>query len=66
LTQSRKFKKKTGLVVEIIKRLVTLFQGFGKEIEIIVDGGYAKDTVLLPLGKLDDSGGRQKLGAPIR
>jgi hypothetical protein len=50
----RKFKKKTGLVVEIIKRLVPLFQGFGKEIEIIVDGGYAKDTVLLPLGKLDD------------
>jgi len=26
--------------------LVPLFQGFGKEIEIIVDGGYAKDTVL--------------------
>ena len=29
------------------------FTGFGKPIEIIVDGGYAKDTVLLPLAKLD-------------
>jgi hypothetical protein len=50
----RKFQKKTAMVVAIVKRLVPLFQGFGKEIEIIVDGGYAKDTVLVPLGKLKD------------
>ena len=49
----RKFKKKTELVVEIVKRLVPKFKAFGKPIEIIVDGGYAKDTVLIPLGQLD-------------
>ena len=50
----RKFKKKTELVVEMVKRLVPKFKAFGKPIEIIVDGGYAKDTVLIPLGKLDN------------
>ena len=50
----RKFKKKTELVVEIVKRLVPKFKEFGKPIEIIVDGGYAKDTVLIPLGELDN------------
>ena len=50
----RVFKKKTAIVVEIVKRLVPKFKEFGKPIEIIVDGGYAKDTVLLPLGKLDN------------
>jgi hypothetical protein len=49
---ARDFKTKTAMVVAIVKRLAPLFQGFGKEIEIIVDGGYAKDTVLVPLGKL--------------
>ena len=50
----RTFKKKTELVVEMAKRLVPTFKEFKKKIEIIVDGGYAKDTVLLPLGKLDN------------
>ena len=50
----RVFKKKTALVVEMVKRLVPKFKAFGKPIEIIVDGGYAKDTVLIPLGKLDN------------
>ena len=48
----RIFKTKTTIAVEMIKRLVPKFKDFGKTIEIIVDGGYAKDTVLLPLGKL--------------
>ena len=48
----RTFKTKTTMAVEIIKRLVSQFTGSEKTIEIIVDGGYAKDTVLLPLGKL--------------
>jgi hypothetical protein len=51
---TREFKTKTAMVVAAVKRLTPLFQGFGKEIEIIVDGGYAKDTVLVPLGKLKD------------
>lgn len=38
----------------MVKRLVPYFTAFDKPIEIIVDGGYAKDTVLLPLGKLDN------------
>jgi hypothetical protein len=50
----RKFKKKTELVVEMVKRLVPKFKRFEKKIEIIIDGGYAKDTVLLPLDKLDN------------
>lgn len=45
----RKFKTKTAMAVDIVKRLVPKFKAFGKTIEIIVDGGYAKDTVLLPL-----------------
>ena len=48
----RTFKTKTTISVEMIKRLVPQFKDFGKTIEIIVDGGYAKETVLLPLGKL--------------
>jgi len=48
----RIFKTKTTIAVEMIKRLVPKFKDFEKTIEIIVDGGYAKDTVLLPLGKL--------------
>ena len=49
----RKFQTKTSMAVEIVKRLVPYFTAFDKPIEIIVDGGYAKDTVLLPLDKLD-------------
>jgi hypothetical protein len=49
----RKFKTKTTIAVEMVKRLVPKFKGLEKTVEIIVDGGYAKDTVLLPLGKLD-------------
>jgi len=49
----RKFQTKTAMAVALIKRLVPRFARFEKKIEIIVDGGYAKDTVLLPLGKLD-------------
>jgi len=49
----RKFQTKTEMAVAMIKRLVPKFARFEKKIEIIVDGGYAKDTVLLPLGKLN-------------
>ncbi|MCL2623932.1 MAG: transposase [Planctomycetaceae bacterium] len=48
----RQFKPKTTIVVEMVKRLVPKFKAFEKKIEILVDGGYAKDTVLLPLGDL--------------
>jgi hypothetical protein len=48
----RTFQTKTAMAVAIVERLVPKFTGFGKPIEVIVDGGYAKDTVLLPLGKL--------------
>ena len=50
----REFQTKTTMAVNIVERLVPKFKSFGKPIEIIVDGGYAKDTVLLPLGKLDN------------
>jgi hypothetical protein len=50
----RTFQTKTAMAVAMIKRLVPRFSRFEKKIEIIVDGGYAKDTVLLPLGKLDN------------
>jgi hypothetical protein len=50
----RTFQTKTAMAVKIVERLVPKFKGFGKPIEVIVDGGYAKDTVLLPLGKLDN------------
>ena len=49
---ARTFQTKTSMAVNIVKRLVPHFTAFEKPIEIIVDGGYAKDTVLLPLGKL--------------
>ena len=48
----RTFKTKTTIAVEMVKRLVPKFKAFGKTSEVIVDGGYAKDTVLLPLGDL--------------
>jgi len=50
----RTFQTKTAMAVAMVERLVPQFKGFGKPLEIIVDGGYAKDTVLLPLGKLDN------------
>jgi hypothetical protein len=50
----RPFKTKTTIAVEMAKRLVRKFARFEKKIEIIVDGGYARDTVLLPLGELAD------------
>jgi ADP-ribosylglycohydrolase len=45
----RKFKKKTELIVETVTRLEPKFKESEKNIEVIIDGGYAKDTVLLPL-----------------
>ena len=50
----RTFQTKTAMAVAIVQRLVPKFTGFGKPIEVIFDGGYAKDTVLLPLDKLDN------------
>ena len=50
----RTFKPKTTIVVEMVKRLVPRFKAFEKRIEVIVDGGYAKDTVLLPLCALNN------------
>lgn len=50
----RKFKTKTTMAVEIVKRLVPKFKDFNKTIEIIVDGGYAKETVLIPIGELNN------------
>jgi hypothetical protein len=48
---NRTFKTKTTIAIEMIKRLVPKFKGFENTIEVIVDGGYAKETVLVPLGK---------------
>jgi hypothetical protein len=48
----RVFQTKTAIAVAIIKRLVLQFKGFEKRIEFVVDGGYAKDSVLLPLAEL--------------
>jgi hypothetical protein len=42
------------MAVDIVKRLVPEFTRFEKPIEVIVDGGYAKDTVLLPLCQLNN------------
>ncbi len=42
------------IAVEMAKCLAPTFKEFEKKIEIIVDGGYAKDTVLLPLQKLKE------------
>jgi SRSO17 transposase len=50
----RPFKTKTTIVVEMVKRLVPKFAAFEKPVEVIVDGGYAKDTVLLPLCALNN------------
>ena len=50
----RAFQTKTAMAVAMVERLVPQFKGFGKPIEVIVDGGYAKDTVLLPLGKIEN------------
>jgi hypothetical protein len=51
---NRKFQTKTAMAVAMIQRLVPKFTGFGRPIEVIFDGGYAKDTVLLPLGNLEN------------
>jgi hypothetical protein len=51
---AREFKTKMTIAVAMVKRLLPLFQGFNKKIEIIVDGGYAKESVLVPLGELKD------------
>jgi hypothetical protein len=50
----RQFKTKTTIAVEMIKHLVPKFKVFGKKIKIIIDGGYANESVLSPLDKLDD------------
>jgi hypothetical protein len=42
------------MAVDMLKRLVPKFAAFDKKIEVIVDGGYANETVLVPLGKLDN------------
>jgi len=51
---SREFKTKTAMAVAMVERLVPKFTMFDKPVEIIVDGGYAKDTVLVPLGELEN------------
>jgi hypothetical protein len=50
----RQFKTKMTIAVEMIKHLVPKFKGFGKKIKIVVDGGYANESVLSPLDKLDN------------
>jgi hypothetical protein len=50
----RQFKTKMTIAVEMIEHLVPKFKGFEKRIKIIVDGGYANESVLSPLDKLDD------------
>lgn len=44
-----KFKTKTKLAVDLVKWLLPQITAFGKPLELIVDGGYAKESVLLPL-----------------
>jgi hypothetical protein len=51
---NRIFRTKMAIAVEMTKRLEPRFKGFGKKIEIIVDGGYAKESVLSPLDKLTE------------
>jgi len=51
---NRTFQTKTAMAAAIIKCLVPKFARFGKKIEVIVDGGYAKETVLLPLGTMNE------------
>ena len=48
----RQFKTKMTIAVEMIERLVPEFKGFEKRIHVIVDGGYANESVLSPLDKL--------------
>jgi hypothetical protein len=50
----REFETKTEMAVKIMQRLVPKFKAFGKPMEVIVDGGYAKDSVLVPLGEMKD------------
>jgi hypothetical protein len=50
----RKFETKTEMAVKIMQRLVPKLKVFGKQIEVIVDGGYAKDSVLVPLGEMEE------------
>ena len=50
----RQFKTKMIIAVEMIKHLVPKFKAFEKKIQIIVDGGYANESVLSPLDKLDN------------
>lgn len=49
---ARPFQPKTLMAVAMVERLVPQFTGFGKCIEVIVDGGYAKQSVLVPLAKM--------------
>ena len=42
------------MAVAMVERLVPKFARFEKPVSVIVDGGYAKDTVLVPLGKLEN------------
>jgi len=44
------------MVIAIVKRLVALFQGFGKPIEIIVDGGYGIEHVVFLFDGVVDVG----------
>jgi hypothetical protein len=47
------FKTKCEMVVELITALVPYFKEFGKRIEVICDGGYAKSSVITPLLQLE-------------
>lgn len=49
---ARPFRPKTRIAVAMVERLVPQFTAFGKPIEVIVDGGYAKQSVLVPLAKM--------------
>jgi hypothetical protein len=45
------FSPKTEMIVKMFNRLRPYFAGFDKRIELIVNGGYAKKSVLVPLSQ---------------
>ena len=46
------FKTKCAILVDLVTDLMPYFEGFPCRIEVIMDGGYAKESVIKPLCKL--------------
>ncbi|MDR3110226.1 MAG: hypothetical protein LBU65_11160 [Planctomycetaceae bacterium] len=48
------FSPKTEMLVKMFNRLMPYFAGFDRLIELIVDGGYAKKSVLAPVSQKEN------------